>query len=150
MKKTFLIAAAVIAMISCDNKAAQAGQMPGQTEATDMTAYENAVLELHNDSKYRPGMKPSKPTVIDFNATWCGPCKAFKPVFHAAAPKYPSVQFVSADVDRLPQTAQAFGVRGVPTVVFINTNGRMTTFVGTNELLPAYKFNNLVDSIFNR
>lgn len=146
MKKIFLISAAMLVLNSCgNNKALEAEQ---DYDAANITSYENAVVELANDNAYRPGIKPSEPTVIDFNASWCGPCRQFKPVFHGAAPKFPDVRFVSVDVDRLTETARAYGVTAVPTVVFIKTDGRATTFVGTNDIMPAERFYNVLDSVF--
>ena len=103
----------------------------------------SAVVELADDNAYRPDTKVEGLVVLDFNATWCGPCKMLTPVFAEAAKKYTDVKFVSVDIDKLPETAKAFNVQAVPTVVFINAEGT-TTFVGTDDLLPAEKFDELV------
>lgn len=71
-----------------------------------------------SDAQYRPGMKPAHYTVLDFNATWCGPCKKFAPVFHAAAEQYASkAVFASADVDVCQQLASNYKFDGIPCVV---------------------------------
>ena len=94
-------------------------------------------------SEFSQIIASDKPTLVDFFATWCGPCKMLTPVFAEAAKKYTDVKFVSVDIDKLPETAKAFNVQAVPTVVFINAEGT-TTFVGTDDLLPAEKFDELV------
>lgn len=104
------------------------------------------VITCRNDNAYRPGMKVKRFTVLDFNATWCGPCRQLSPVFKAAAAKYTDVDFVSIDVDKLPATAEAFGVQAVPTVIFLSTDGTSRRFVGTNELLPQDTFFNLIEN----
>ncbi len=72
-----------------------------------------------------------KVTVIDFNATWCGPCKQFAPHFLAGAEKYNGkALFYSVDIDNNPDLAQQFNVKYIPTVVFINPNGDIDTSVG--------------------
>lgn len=104
------------------------------------------VITCRNDNAYRPGMKVKRFTVLDFNATWCGPCRQLSPVFKAAAARYTDVDFVSIDVDNLPATAEAFGVQAVPTVIFLSPDGSSRRFVGTNELLPESTFFNLIEN----
>ena len=106
---------------------------------------DDKVKVLSDDKVYRPGMKVSKLTVLDFNATWCGPCKQFAPVFHAVADKYgDKVDFVSIDTDVNPETAQAFGIQAIPTVVFLYPNGKTKSFVGTEDIMPESRFSALV------
>lgn len=60
------------------------------------------------------------PTVIDFNATWCGPCKNFAPVFHAVAADYVSkANFVSVDVDVREDLAKEFEVHNIPMIAIV-------------------------------
>jgi len=119
-----MIIAAVAAMLaSCSgNNADKAGQ--------------DAVETLTDDNAFRPDTKVDRLTVLDFNATWCGPCKQLSPVFDQAAKAFADARFVSVDVDRNPATAQAFEVEAVPTVVFIKPDGTSVRYVGTDELLP--------------
>ncbi|MBJ2187079.1 MAG: thioredoxin family protein [Muribaculaceae bacterium] len=146
MKKIlFAAAVAMMALSSCGSKEAKeadAAQDAQQTEEV-APAETSAVVELADDNAYRPDTKVEGLVVLDFNATWCGPCKMLTPVFAEAAKKYTDVKFVSVDIDKLPETAKAFNVQAVPTVVFINAEGT-TTFVGTDDLLPAEKFDELV------
>ena len=69
--------------------------------------------------------------VIDFNATWCGPCRKFAPHFDKVAEKYSSkAKFVRVDVDKLPQLAAMYGVQGIPTVIYISPDGTVDQSVG--------------------
>ena len=62
--------------------------------------------------------------VLDFNATWCGPCRHFAPVFEKVAGQFAeSVEFKSIDIDENVTLANQFGVQAVPTVVFIDAQG---------------------------
>lgn len=108
---------------------------------------DEAVVVLNDDTLYRPDSKVDRLTILDFNAVWCGPCKKFTPVFEQAAAKYgDSVDFVSVDTDVNGETAQAFGITSIPTVIFIYPDGTMKKYVGLDDLMPESKFNALVES----
>lgn len=106
-----------------------------------------SLVVVENDEGYSPDMKVTQPTVIDFNATWCGPCKMFAPVFHEAAEKYSDVKFVSIDVDKNPSLAMAFQIQAIPTVVILTPEGKQKRYVGTEDLIPAEKFDVIVKDL---
>jgi thioredoxin 1 len=61
--------------------------------------------------------------ILFFSASWCGPCKSFKPIMEQVSRELP-VQFI--DVDASPQLVAEYGVRSVPTVIIIN-NGQVSS-----------------------
>ena len=62
----------------------------------------------------RPGV-----TVVDFWASWCGPCRAMAPQFEKAARLRPEYRFAKVDVDAEPGLASRFGIRSIPTLVVL-------------------------------
>ena len=63
-----------------------------------------------------------------FSATWCGPCKAFKPIMQEVANEGYSVEFI--DVDQEQNKAEKYGVRSVPTTVVEENGVEVSRFVG--------------------
>lgn len=60
----------------------------------------------------------ASPVLVDFSATWCGPCKKLEPIVHELAADYGSrLKVVKVDVDHAPGTAAKFGVLSVPTLL---------------------------------
>lgn len=150
MKFSYLLmAAAMLALSACSSKDAQATEgQEGQAEQTEEVAVEvtSSVIVLTGDSGYTPDMKVEKVTVLDFNATWCGPCKKLGPVFDAMSAKYTNVEFVSVDVEANPKTAELFGVQPIPQVTMIAPDGRTKTFVGLEDAIyPLDNFQKTLD-----
>ncbi|EPI41606.1 thioredoxin [Gardnerella vaginalis] len=57
--------------------------------------------------------------VVDFWATWCGPCRAFGPIFEKVSEKYPDIPFVKIDIDESNEIAEAAQIKAVPTIMVI-------------------------------
>lgn len=71
------------------------------------------------------------PCVIDFYATWCGPCRKVSPIMERMAKEYDGKLIVyKIDVDQEPKLAATFGVSSIPTVLFIPKEGQPSKQVG--------------------
>ena len=67
-----------------------------------------------------------KPVVVDFFATWCGPCKTLAPRLAALAGEYGDrIKFVAVNVDQSPALAAKFNVQGIPTLLFFGNDGKV-------------------------
>lgn len=87
-----------------------------------------------------------KPIFIDFNATWCGPCRQFAPFFEASAEKYADRgKFLSVDVDVYGDVANAFGVQSIPTVIVVVPGQEPVTYVGTQDIVGDGVFDAIVE-----
>ncbi len=71
------------------------------------------------------------PTLVDFWAEWCGPCKMIAPLLDAIADEYAGkLKIVKLDVDANPETPSKFGVRGIPTLTLFKDGKAEATKVG--------------------
>ncbi|KAJ3259880.1 hypothetical protein HDU77_001600 [Chytriomyces hyalinus] len=79
------------------------------------------VKSMATDAQFNETIATAAPTqlvVADFTATWCGPCKAIKPLYAELAAKYKHVTFVTVDIDQLKETAAKNSIQSVPTFHF--------------------------------
>ena len=73
----------------------------------------------------------TKPAIVDFYASWCGPCRAISPILEELAAEYKDkIVIYKVDVDASPDLAQAFGIRSIPAVLFIPHKGESKMTVG--------------------
>ncbi len=71
------------------------------------------------------------PVLVDFTATWCGPCKMIAPILDQVAGEYQGkLNIVKVDVDENQATAAKFGIRGVPTLMLFKNGAATDTKVG--------------------
>lgn len=87
-------------------------------------AYDDDFDTLINDV---PGV-----AVVDFWAPWCAPCRMMEPILGEIAVEFQErgVRVLKVDVDQAPQTAEAFGVRSIPTLVFFKNGEPLFEMVG--------------------
>ncbi len=79
--------------------------------------------------------------IIDFTATWCGPCQAIKPVFHQLAEANTNIKTIECDVDEGEEAAAHFKVSAMPTFVVFEGGKEVNRIVGgdKNKLSLAFK-----------
>lgn len=82
-------------------------------------------LEI-TDASYEAIMAEGLPVIIDFWATWCGPCQMVGPMINELADEYAGRIIVGKiDVDANSEIPSQYGVRNIPTILFFNKNGEV-------------------------
>lgn len=83
------------------------------------------------EQNFNDMLATGKPMMIDFSATWCGPCKALAPIVEELANEYEGrVVIGKADVDECPELSMRFGIRSVPTVIFFKDGKAVDKSIG--------------------
>jgi thioredoxin len=87
---------------------------------------------LHVGSADWQGLESSsKPVFLDFWADWCGPCKMLGPTFERLAERFgDKVTFAKVNVDDLPEIANKFSIRSIPTLILLQGGNVLETLVG--------------------
>lgn len=83
------------------------------------------------DANFQEVLGGAQPLVLDFSATWCGPCKKIAPIIEELAEEYAGHVVVgTCDVDECDELTAKFGIRNVPTVLFIKNGEVVDRHVG--------------------
>ena len=99
------------------------------TELT-LSEFKNKVMDFDKDPD-NWNFKGDKPAIIDFYATWCGPCKATAPILDSLAEEYQDkIVVYKVDVDKEQELASIFGIRSIPSLLFIPMKGEPKMQVG--------------------
>ena len=89
-----------------------------------------AVIELTQENYQKEVIESDKPVLIDFFATWCGPCKMVSPVVDEIANERPDIKVCKLDVDKNLDLARTFQVMSVPTLVAMKNCEMINKIIG--------------------
>ena len=86
-----------------------------------------------------------KPAIVDFYASWCGPCKTIAPILEELAAEYgDKIYIYKVDTEEEEELAAAFGIRSIPTLLFIPMNGKPQMAQGA---MPKSAFKDAINEV---
>lgn len=143
MNKLLLAAAGLILTVSACANPPKSSQGQKQNSITTTKTKSNmkpieinkadfiAKISDYETNKDKWVFKGDKPAIVDFYATWCGPCKAVAPILEELAAEYADkIVVYKVDTDKQQDLAADFGIRSIPTLLFIPKNGTPQMSVG--------------------
>ncbi len=89
-----------------------------------------AVITLTKENFQSEAVQTSQTVLIDFWATWCGPCRMLSPVVDVVAEENPTVKVCKVNVDEQPELAEQFSVMSIPTLVVLKNGQVVNQSVG--------------------
>jgi len=103
------------------------------------------MLELNKDNFEKEVKESDKPIIVDYFATWCGPCMAMAPVFEELSKDYEGkLKFAKLNVEDNQELAGQFNIRGIPCLVMFNKGEEVDRIVGS---LPKEALKEKIDEI---
>ena len=83
-----------------------------------------AIYHINKENFEQEVLRSQKPVLLDFFATWCGPCKMLAPVLEQVAEEREDIKVCKVDVDEAPELAAQYGVMSIPSL-FVIRNGQV-------------------------
>lgn len=99
------------------------------------------MLEL-NDKNFEEALNNNETLVVDFWATWCGPCRALGPIIENVAEKNSNVAFGKVDVDNNPELCAKFNITSIPFVAKFKNGKLVDSFLGLRDEMFVEDFFN--------
>ncbi|KAI3991555.1 hypothetical protein MKX01_040565 [Papaver californicum] len=99
------------------------------------------------EEKLAEAKRDGKIIVANFSASWCGPCRMLAPLFGELSEKYPTLIFLTVDVDDLSELSSSLDIRATPTFFFLKDGQQIDKLVGANKLELLKKIPAALDSV---
>lgn len=146
MRKIIFVALAVFALAACSrqekSKKENASEenrltLNSEPDAAPVHLTKQQFLDKVVNYEENPDewiYRGDKPAIVDFYATWCGPCKAISPILEELAKEYKDQIYIyKIDTDQEQELSAAFGIRSIPSLLFIPMNGNPQMTQGAME-----------------
>lgn len=147
MKKILIAMTLMAAMTACTTNAQTKTEKKDKTMKT-IELNKQQFIEKVFDFESNPTTwkyEGSKPAIVDFYATWCRPCQMVAPILEELAEEYgDSIVIYKVDTDREREISAAFGIRSIPSLLFIPTEGKPQMVQGA---MGKADFRNAIDKI---
>ncbi|KAJ1963372.1 hypothetical protein GGI12_002091 [Dipsacomyces acuminosporus] len=92
------------------------------------------IIEITSEQQFDELIAKNAKVVVDFKATWCGPCKLIAPVFKALSEQFTDIVFASVDVDDVSSVAQKCSIRAMPTFILFKDGTKFKDLTGANKV----------------
>jgi thioredoxin 1 len=92
------------------------------------------VTQISNKQELQDFLAKNSVALVDFFATWCGPCKVQAPILEEAESKYSNVGFAKVDVDAASELAQEYGIMSIPTLIVFKHGAEIKRETGVHSL----------------
>lgn len=102
------------------------------------------VIEIKTVEQFEQEINSEK-CVLDFNATWCGPCNMFAPIFEKVSEEFPNIKFLSIDVNVNEEIAARYNIRNIPTMIALQNKEIKNQVMG---YLNDNSFRNFLEKSF--
>ncbi|HIZ27246.1 MAG TPA: thioredoxin [Candidatus Barnesiella merdipullorum] len=136
----------VLLLTACETKAVNNDKKENKMKTIELTKADflTKVMDYENNPKEWKYLG-DKPAIIDFYASWCGPCKMVAPILEELAEEYDGQIYIyKVNTEEEQELAALFGIRSIPSILFIPMEGQPQMAMGA---MPKSSFKEAIDSV---